>query len=199
MVDYKSDYLAFMSKNKDNLPNGIYPDDEALEGLSEKEKFFFHYCDFGNDTMVKYLHNEGVNVNTRIIQGYYTDSTPLMWASLKGHYEVANYLIENGADINAKSSDGNSVIVWSVWNYGDIRILRMLIERGADINAMNVSERKTILTISIQNCNRDIAKYLIENGADIRKPNKMKSTGLYYAYQYKLEDIIDLLKKRGAK
>ena len=165
MNDIINAFNSLLKKINNDIPSGIYPDNEDLEGLNENEKYFFHFCDFGIIDKVKKLHKKNINVDIRFPKGYFKDSTPLMWSSSKGHYEVTKYLIDN----------------------------------GADINALHKVEKKTVLTMAIENCNSELAKYLLHKGADIKKPNKIKSSGLIYARKYELNDIVDLLKAKGAK
>jgi ankyrin repeat protein len=199
-MDYKTQYLKFIKKYKNNLPNGIYPDYDELSGLSEPEKYFFHYSDFGNLEIVKYIHKyEGVDVDVKIPNGFSAGFTPLMWAAMKGHFPVVKYLIDNGADVNSETVDGDNVLVKAVWNFGDIEIVKLLLGKGADINSVRTNDKKSILTIAIENCNQAVAKYLISKGADVIFPNKTKSSGLFYARKYKLGEIVELLKEKGAK
>lgn len=199
-MDYKKHYLQFIDKNKENLPSGIYPDYEELSCLTESEKYFFHFSDFGNLKIVKYIHeHEGVDIDVRIPIGYLEGYTPLMWAAMKGHYNVVKYLIDNGANVNSKTAEGDNVIVKALWNYGEIDIVKLLLEKGADINSIRSNDKKSILTVAIENCNQTVAKYLLTKGADVNLPNTTKSSGLFYARKYKLEEIVKILKEKGAR
>lgn len=53
-----------------------------------------------------------------------------------GHTAVADYLIEQGADINARSTNGSSVLMMAVYE-GHQDIARKLIEKGAERTAKN--------------------------------------------------------------
>jgi ankyrin repeat protein len=55
--------------------------------------------------MLKYLHSVGATLNPRGAKGI----TILMHAAREGCIESINYLIENGADLNEKSDDGNGI------------------------------------------------------------------------------------------
>jgi len=197
--DLVNGFNSFVDELIDSPPPGLYPDNDALEGLNENEKYFFHYCDFGKTKQVRNLYKKIKRVDLRIPEGYFKNSTPLMWASAKGHYEVVKFLIDNGADIQARCSEGKSVILWAAYNSCNTGVIKLLIEKGADINALDKSEKKTVLTMAIENCNCELARFLIEKGADIKKPNKRRSSGLIYAQKYQLTDIIELLKSKGAR
>ena len=47
----------------------------------------------------------GTDVN---VKGGFADGTPLHYAAANGHKEIAELLIEKGADLNAKDEDGGT-------------------------------------------------------------------------------------------
>jgi ankyrin repeat protein len=53
-----------------------------------------------------------------------------------GHADVADFLIEQGADINALSTNGSSVLMMAVYE-GHKELARKLIEKGADRTPKN--------------------------------------------------------------
>jgi hypothetical protein len=60
----------------------------------------------------------------------------LHYAVFAGHWEVANHLLLSGADINARSTNGSSVLMMAVYE-GHEPIVRRLLARGADPGARN--------------------------------------------------------------
>ena len=59
----------------------------------------------GNIEAVKQHLSNGVDVN---VKGGFADGTPLHYAAANGHKEIAELLIEKGADLNAKDEDGGT-------------------------------------------------------------------------------------------
>ena len=57
--------------------------------------------------------------------------TPLHWASWRGHLASMNALLERGASVHAKTSDGNASIILAVANNSH-DCVRRLLEAGAD-------------------------------------------------------------------
>lgn len=62
--------------------------------------------------------------------------TPLLWASLWGHYNVVEYLVERGANISAKDREGLTPLMSSVMN-NHIKITRFLLNHGANALTRN--------------------------------------------------------------
>jgi len=75
------------------------------------------------------------------------------------------YLIEIGADVNAKSERGYTPLNIAVFNQ-DIDTAKLLIKHGADVN-INSSSNSNNLDYSIFRKNTELAKLLLENDADI--------------------------------
>jgi uncharacterized protein len=70
--------------------------------------------------------------------------TALMHASALGHIDIVKFLIEKGADINAKNSwAGWNALIYSSMN-GKTETVKYLIEKGADVNTKD-NEGKTAL------------------------------------------------------
>ena len=59
----------------------------------------------------------------------------LNWALKRGHLEVAKFLLDHGADVNAR--DGFALIEASV--YGHLEVAKLLLDYGADVNARDGS------------------------------------------------------------
>ncbi|KAF7282805.1 hypothetical protein GWI33_001950 [Rhynchophorus ferrugineus] len=72
--------------------------------------------------------------------------TPLHEACNHGWYEVAQKLIQSGANVNAKGLDNDTPLHDAVDN-GHIKLIKLLVEKGADIHAKN-SKGKTPLDIA---------------------------------------------------
>ncbi len=88
----------------------------------------------GNIESVKRHLGTGVDVNAK----NKSEMTPLHYASMMGHKEVAGLLITSGADVNAKGqfqNFGETPLHHAAW--GDHKeIIELLITKGADVNAI---------------------------------------------------------------
>jgi len=95
------------------------------------ETALMHAAWRGNRDAVQWLIGKGARVN----------SEPMHWSALHyavfaDHWEVANLLLQNGADINARSTNGSSVLMMAVYD-GHEAIVRRLLARGADVAVKN--------------------------------------------------------------
>lgn len=79
-------------------------------------------------------------------------------------YQMAQMLIENGADVNKEGSLGTPLMnaATNAWNY---EIAKMLIEKGANVNAQD-KNGKTALFYAAAGNNDDVAVLLLKSGAD---------------------------------
>ena len=63
-------------------------------------------------------------------------STALMWAAGSGHVAVAAWLVEHGADVEARNKDGRSALMWAVRN-AELEMCDWLVDRhGAALDAV---------------------------------------------------------------
>ena len=84
----------------------------------------------GHDEVIEIFLYHGVDVNVRGINSL----TPLMGASLTGHYSSTKLLLDHGANIDLQNAQGNSALMLGT-NYPDI--IGLLLSRGANLDLVN--------------------------------------------------------------
>ncbi|WEW59952.1 hypothetical protein PRK78_005434 [Emydomyces testavorans] len=127
---------------------------------------------FQNESFVTYLIERGINMNVEDEDGW----TLLHVASLKRCYNVCELLIENGADIHSRTSDGETPLLAAVSGLVDEA-------RGSKVWS---KLEKTLLV-------------LLNNGADVNMCSYTGVTPLRYAVDSGHPKMIELLISRGAK
>ncbi len=137
----------------------------------------------GNIEAAKLLLKAGAKVDARESFG---EQTPLMWAVVRRHPEMVQFLIEQGADVNARAAIRDYQRVATAesraksLDRGGLTPLmyaarencrectEILIENGADVNLPDPSGVPPVV-IAMINGNWDIAKRIVEAGADVNQ------------------------------
>jgi ankyrin repeat protein len=92
--------------------------------------------------------------------------TPLHLAAFFGHVDLAPSLIDRGADVNARSTNGlNNAPLHAAAAGGHTDLIALLLERGADVNARQEGGW-TALHAASQSGNRRMVELLLASGAD---------------------------------
>ena len=123
----------------------------------------FYAAKEGNLEMVQsIIEEQNFDVNTK----YEKDgSTALHWAAYGGQYDVVKYLVEHGADVNAKDNNDMTPLMDAAQE-GHLEVVKYLVEHGADVNAKH-GEDWTALTSAARKGHLDVVKYLAEHGAEV--------------------------------
>lgn len=83
---------------------------------------------------VKLLIDEGVDVNIAELRGY----TALHYAAENNNIEVINYLINNGANVNARNVSGfiplNNILYDDENEKNLLKVIKILVDAGSDLN-----------------------------------------------------------------
>jgi ankyrin repeat protein len=111
------------------------------------------------DEVISQISRDGLNARLEL-----RDETPLIWAVSEGYPDVAIALINAGADLNARNSDGNTALLRSACE-GRPELTRVLIDAGAQLNIQN-NDGYTALILARRRGHEDIAELLLQAGAD---------------------------------
>ena len=144
------------------------------------------------------LLDKGVDVNKKC---YHRDATALWAASVGSNPEVIKVLLENGANVNTKNTDGVTSLYVAAQN-GHLENVRLLLASKADVNVKCKTNGSTALWIAANNGQFNIVKLLLENKADVNaKASKdgKNYTPLGIAKEAGRTHIVKVLKEYGAK
>jgi ankyrin repeat protein len=120
----------------------------------------------------------------------------LLQAATYGDLEGVKSYLERGADINAKTNNGCTALMFAIG--GDyLGIAKFLLDSGADVNAKDIDGWTALMYASWFGY-VDIAKLLLNYGADINAKNVNGYTALIWARDSGWTDIVSLLKSHGA-
>ncbi|MGN6618825.1 MAG: ankyrin repeat domain-containing protein [Ilyomonas sp.] len=149
-------------------------DKETVERLYEANPEIIHIKDtrgftpliiavYNNEVEVAdFLLNKGARAETRDENA---GNTALMGVCFKGYKELAEKLIEAGADINQRNNQGATALTFAA-TFGHLEIAKMLLEKGADVNASDVRGKSPLDHAIIQENEKMIEllqSYLIQH------------------------------------
>ena len=75
-------------------------------------------------------------------------------------FEMVKYLVDNGADVNAKDNDHWNVLMFAIEN-GKLDMVRYLFEQGADVDGENNNDA-TVLNYALKYGTIEIIVYLFD-------------------------------------
>ena len=160
-----------------------------------------------NDSIakIKSLIKEGVDVNTPILIGEeydlddYDDISPLFYAIRKyASLELIKLLLENGADLMERDSDGISALDVAI-KFKRYEVIEFCLEQGFDLNT---SQRKSGITpMMLAACFSDIEmmKMLISHGGDVNGRDKTGMSPKDYAKKLGQKKMVEFLTEMGGK
>ncbi len=152
----------------------------------------------GSRRTLEQLAQHGANINASV-----GEFTPLMAASYCGDLEAAAWLIDQGADVKARTNAGCTALNGAAVA-GNAAIVKLLLEHGADPNVRyeepdTIGDFQTPLMNAAWKGHADCVKLLLEHGADVNvQGGPFKRTPLLCAATNGSVETIRLLVAKGA-
>ncbi|XP_052772153.1 poly [ADP-ribose] polymerase tankyrase-1-like isoform X2 [Mya arenaria] len=162
-------------KNRDgNTPLDLVKDgDQDVADLLRGDAALLEAAKKGNLARVQKLATPE-NINCRDTQG--RNSTPLHLAAGYNNVEVAEFLLENGADVNVQDK-GGLIPLHNASSYGHIDIAALLIKYNTSVNAVD-RWGFTPLHEASQKGRTQLCSLLLAHGADPSMKNQEGQTPL---------------------
>lgn len=151
----------------------------------------------GDLKMTKYLVSKGAKVDGKNNYG----TTSLLAALTFKKKDIAKYLINKGANVNAPVLSGGSrgwTALRMAANNGYTDIVKLLIKKGAKVNTKDANGVMPLHGASYFGYT-DIVKILVSNGANINATDKDGNTALHAAAASGSVPVIKLLLSKGAQ
>ncbi|HWX20542.1 MAG TPA: ankyrin repeat domain-containing protein [Candidatus Binatia bacterium] len=123
--------------------------------------------------------------------------TPLHLAALMGSSEVASWLINKGARVDAATAEQGHTPLIVAAGRGQVEVAKLLIERSAKVDQKD-SAGLTPLLWAIQQGQTAMADYLIRQGADINAAANIGRSALMMAAERGSVPLVTELIARGA-
>ena len=177
-------------------------------------------CERGHNSIVKWLVSE--YKDNKMLErknaygGINTGWRPLHYAAYSGHYEIVRFLVDSGADINAKTHTRWDAIGFSLFfknneleeatpllvaaSQGHLNIVRYFIEvKKVNKTVKTYNQWNTCLHLAAQNGHRQVVEWLILNKhADIENKNYNQKTPLTLAIESQQTGIVECLLEHNA-
>lgn len=178
-----------------------------------------------NEKMVHLLLKAKADPNRKEREGL--QGTPLMYSSINPNVNIANLLMDSGADVNVVDINKDPAINWAAY-YGNITLMSLLIKNGADLsmqskhgtsldvglrlwhadsvmdvfrstkfNAAIDSKTKALLTAIKASDNKKV-DVLLMNGAQANAKDGLGTPLLQIAVESGNNEIVNLLLSNGA-
>ncbi|KAM0520575.1 hypothetical protein ACHAPE_002970 [Trichoderma viride] len=188
---------ANMSKSPDF--NKSYENGSDDEGDDEDE-------DEGEDGALLLASRRGQTAIVNLLLSYGASASSqneyrkfaLLEAVENGHEPIVKLLLENGGDVNAKSTGTNGhTLLWAALGNRHEAVARLLINHKADVNASD-EDGSTPLIWAVRDNDETLATLLINSRADVNASDKDKLTPLIWAVWGNNETLARLLINNGA-
>ena len=120
----------------------------------------------------------------------------LVEAARNQDQQLVRTLLDQHADVNARSDDGSTALLWAAhWN--DVATAELLIRAGADANAAN-DFRITPLSLACTNASAPLVELLLKAGANPNTPIATGETPIMTCAGSGNADAVRMLIARGA-
>jgi len=138
------------------------------------------------------LQRYAVDVNQ--IDGY---GMPLLYSAvLSEKLTVAQFLLDNGADVDARGISFGTALTTAAYR-GHLEMVRLLLERGAGVEAQG-SSHETPLHAAAYRGSLEVVRLLLEKGADANAQGGPHGTPLHAAAHGGSLEVVRLLLEKGA-
>jgi ankyrin len=140
------------------------------------------------------LHNEverkKENLNWKLFSIATADSSP----EDKDNLEQVHALLDEGADVNGKISNFNSILFETVMRTNNLNIARLLLERGADVNYKTKSGHTALMMtcMFMGDLSNGMCELLLKHGATVNDQSDEGETPLMMAARRNIEKVSKL-------
>ena len=122
--------------------------------------------------------------------------SPLIYASVNGHYKVAELLLQNGANIDLRDKNGLTALMRAS-HVGDHKFVQLLLKYGAKLDLQDSSGQSALMyACKLPQCY--VAQLLVDRGADVdlQAPDWESAMSIAMLNSRKQSEFISLLQRR---
>lgn len=162
---------------------------------SDEKNILMVAAEKGHEDLVHYyLEKNDADINFDINAKASDGSTALSCALRGGHFEIANFLIDQGADLRDVMKDGTTLLMVLMRNQSaPIEIVEKIIKEN-DVDAVD-NNGNTALILAAQFDFNNNVKILIEKGANVERSNGEGHSALWYAIRQGNDELVEYICK----
>ncbi|PNP54418.1 hypothetical protein FNYG_15628 [Fusarium nygamai] len=135
-------------------------DTEAINRPGKRQRVPLHWAtSAGSYLMVSFLLAKNADPNFPSAAEH--SETPLHLAAVTGQKEIAQCLLERGANLHQRSSRGYDALIYAAWG-GSHEIVSLLLSRDADASVGSDLNRNTALHLAAENGHSKVVEILIK-------------------------------------
>ena len=108
-------------------------------------------------------------------------ATPLHLATIFGAVKVLQYLVSQGADVNAKDKYDGTPLFWAAFYNKDVEGIKFLVSAGANIHVKDHAGRTPLHSAAENTTSVEILQYIISQGVDVNAVSNCYLTPLHFA------------------
>lgn len=165
----KKNNLTLVVNKSNKNSTAAKPVNNTYNKEKSPEENLMKGIDAGDLDLVKTALTKGADINARLDNGRFSDCTALILAIMNDQYDIANYLIDKGADINKhryfakKPKVGQSPLWWAA-SKGNLTLLERLISLGAEVHKPDIHGSTPLMQAASKN-SLPAFNFLIKHGA----------------------------------
>lgn len=173
------------------------------EEINTKQGFMdplFYSVRMGRNKAAELLISKGADMNefaANINEFSPLEFTPITDAIRTNNIEIIKFMVENGADLQVKTSLGETYLHFAA-HLNRIELIEYFIDKGIDVNVIK-NGNLTPLHIAAVDGHKELVKLLIDNGADLNIISTDGGTALHFAKASANKEIAEILISHGAK
>ena len=148
----------------------------------------------GDKAAVRSLLKQHADINAAQGDG----TTALHWAAYRDDLEMAQLLLQSGADVKAATREGAITPLFMACTNGSASMIEALVKGGASVNTTKTNGTTPLMTAAASEIAAAV-KLLLDHGAAVNaKEEAHGQTALMFAAALDRADVVKLLLQRGA-
>lgn len=146
---------------------------------------------FNHPAVVALLLDHGAKVDTKDSRG----DTALLLAAKSGYTDIAEQLLQGGADPLAGDGSYADSAIYIAAMHGYLDLVKLMVSNGVDVNLRNPKTGETPLWVAAMDNRVDVIEFLLSVGAD---PNIANDKGQTPIQMSSNSQVQELLRASGA-